>query len=68
LLAEFAKCEAGTCTCPTPQYNKVQAMQVNAEPEGEEGVTVNLQVKPAETQDVADIERCLEHTARQIGA
>jgi hypothetical protein len=43
-------------------------MQVNAEPEGEEGVTVNLQVKPAETLDVADIERCLEHTARQIGA
>lgn len=65
LLDEFAKCAAGTCSCPTPQYAKVQAMDINPEPAG---VTVDLHVKSGESIDVADIEKCLEHTAKQIGA
>ncbi len=64
LLEEFAKCAAGTCSCPTPQYGKVQAIDVKPQPAG---VTVNLQVKPGQVIDVADIEQCLEHTAKQIG-
>lgn len=65
LLQEFAKCAAGTCSCPTPQYEKVESMQIKAQ---STGVTVDLQVKPGEAIDVADIERCLDHTAKQIGA
>lgn len=65
LLEEFAKCAAGTCSCPTPQYDKVQSIDVKSQPAG---VTVDLQVKPGEAIDLADIERCLEHTAKQIGA
>lgn len=65
LLDEFAKCAAGTCSCPTPQYEKVQSMDVKAHADG---VTVELRVKPGEALDVADIEKCLEHTAKQIGA
>lgn len=65
LLEEFAKCAAGTCSCPTPQYGKVQSIDIKPQPAG---VTVDLQVKPGEVIDVADIEQCLEHTARQIGA
>lgn len=64
LLEEFAKCAAGTCSCPTPQYEKVQSIDVSAQ---DSGVTVNLKVKPGESIDVADIERCLDHTAQQIG-
>jgi hypothetical protein len=65
LLEEFAKCATGTCSCPTPQYDKVQSIDVKAQPAG---VTVDLRVKPGEVVDLADIERCLEHTAEQIGA
>lgn len=64
LLEEFAKCAAGTCSCPTPQYEKAQSIEVSAQATG---VTVDLKVKPGETIDIADIERCLEHTATQIG-
>lgn len=64
LLDEFAKCAAGACACPTPQYEKVQAMDVTTH---EAGVTVELKVKPGESIDITDIERCMEHTARQIG-
>ena len=64
LLEEFAKCAAGSCSCPTPQYEKVQSMDFQPQPGG---VIVNLQVKPGEAIDVADIEQCLEHTARLVG-
>lgn len=64
LLEEFAKCAAGTCSCPTPQYEKVESMDVTAQ---DSGVTVNLKIKPGQTIDVADIERCLVHTAQTIG-
>ena len=65
LLEEFAKCAAGTCSCPTPQYDKLQSIDVKAKPTG---VTVELLAKPGEVIDVADIEQCLAHTAKQIGA
>jgi len=64
LIEEFIKCAAGTCSCPTPQYEKLQSIDVSAQATG---VTVNLKVKPGEAIDVADIERCLDHTAQQIG-
>ncbi len=65
LLDELAKCAAGTCSCPTAQYEKVESIDVSAEATC---VRVNLKVKPGEAIDTADIERCLEHTAKQIGA
>lgn len=64
LLDELAKCAAGTCSCPTPQYEKLSAIDVSAD---SAGITVNLKVKPGEHIDAADIERCLDHTAQQAG-
>lgn len=64
LLDEFAKCAAGTCSCPNPQYEKLESMDVSTQADG---VTVDLKVKPGEVVDVADIEKCLDHTARRIG-
>ena len=64
LLEEFAKCAGGTCSCPTPQYAKVQSIDVTGHATG---VTVNLKIKPGEAIDVAVIEQCLDHTAKQIG-
>lgn len=64
LLAELAKCAAGICSCPTPQYVKLSAIDVKAEADR---VTVDLKVKPGEQIDTADIEKCLAHTAQQAG-
>ncbi len=64
LLDELAKCAAGTCSCPTPQYEKLSAIDVKAEADQ---VTVDLKVKPGEQIDTADIEKCLAHTAQQAG-
>jgi hypothetical protein len=65
LLAEFAKCAAGTCSCPTPQYAKMQSIDVRPQPTG---VAIDLTVKAGEIVDLADIEACLQHTARVAGA
>lgn len=64
LLDELAKCAAGICSCPTPQYEKLSAIDVKAEADR---VTVDLKVKPGEQIDTADIEKCLAHTAQQAG-
>ncbi len=64
LLDELAKCAAGTCSCPSPQYEKLSAIDVSVDPSG---VTVDLKLKPGEQIDTADIERCLVHTAQQAG-
>ncbi len=64
LQDELAKCAAGTCSCPTPQYGKLSAIDVKAE---SGGVTVDLKVNPREQIDMADIEKCLQHTAQQAG-
>lgn len=60
LMAELAKCAAGTCTCPSTQYEKMEKIEVVP---GQDGVSIDLKAKSGETIDRADIERCLEHTA-----
>jgi hypothetical protein len=64
LLEELAKCAAGTCTCPTPQYDKLQSIHIVPQATG---VTVTLQANPGEQVNLVDIEHCLDHTTRQAG-
>ncbi len=65
LLRELGKCASGHCSCPTPQFAKLSAIDVQATAPG---VTVDLKARPGEQLDVADIQACLEHTAGQVGA
>lgn len=65
LLEAFGQCAAGTCSCPSTQYGKLQAIGVQA---GEGSVSVELTAREGEQLDPEDIARCLDHTARQVGA
>ena len=65
LLEEFNKCAAGTCSCPTPQYGKLEAIDVKTDAGR---VSVDLRAKPGEVIDTQNIERSLEHTAKLTGA
>jgi hypothetical protein len=62
-LASFEACAAGRCTCPTDEYAKLANIAV--EPQGD-GVRIRLTPKPGATIDVAELERCLDHTAAQL--
>lgn len=63
LLSELQKCASGNCACPSPQYEKLESINIQA---GPEGIALDLKVKPGEVVDVADIEKCLAHTGRLI--
>jgi len=63
LLQEFGKCAAGTCSCPSTQYEKLSDINVTQTPNG---VSVELTAKSGETIDQSDIARCLEHTSNLV--
>lgn len=63
LMTELAKCAAGTCSCPSTQYDKMEKIDVVP---GQGGVAIDLKAKSGETIDRTDIERCLEHTAKLV--
>ena len=65
LLLSLEACQTGSCGCPTDQYDKLAAMDVDAE--GDE-VTVRLQPLPGEHLDVGQIKACLDYTLSQAGA
>lgn len=63
LMKELNECAEGRCSCPTPQYAKVQEMKVAP---SVDQVIVTLTAKPGEVIDQADINKCLEHTTRKV--
>lgn len=63
LMEEMARCAAGTCSCPSTQYEKLEKIEVVP---GQNGGSINLKAKSGEIIDRADIEKCLEHTAKIV--
>ncbi len=59
LLAAFGECQEGRCSCPTNEYEKVAAMEV--EP-AEDTIAIRLQAKPGTSLDAAEIAACLDYT------
>jgi hypothetical protein len=62
VLAALQACSEGRCSCPTPQYGKLDAIDVRP---GEGTIDVRLTPKAGETIDLADIEKCLATTTEQ---
>lgn len=59
LLGAFAACQAGQCSCPTDEYQKLQAMDVQP---GEDNIQLRLEPKPGERFDVSEIAARLDYT------
>ena len=58
LLEAFDDCRTGHCSCPTDQYDKLAAMQVEQD---EDVLKLRLEPKPGTHFDTAEIEHCLDH-------
>lgn len=63
LLQAFGECQAGRCTCPTDEYEKLAAMHVDRV---EDAIRLRLDSKPGEKFDVAEIAACLDYTTAKI--
>jgi hypothetical protein len=62
LLAAFASCQAGRCSCPTDEYRKLESMSIE---QGEDDITLRLEPKEGESFDLAQITACLDYTTAQ---
>jgi hypothetical protein len=63
LLAAFAECQQGQCSCPTDEYRKVEAMEV-AHSEG--AIEIRLRAKPGTEFDSREIAACLDYTVTKV--
>ena len=63
VLESLQECATGKCSCPTNQYEKLEAIEISP---GAESVSIELKAKPGETIRQSDIKRCLEYTANQV--
>lgn len=63
LLQAFGECQAGQCSCPTDEYQKVASMAV--EPSGDT-ISVRLQAQPGKRFDTAEIAACLDYTTKKV--
>ncbi len=59
LLGAFGACQAGQCSCPTDEYQKLAAMDVK---HGEDDIRLRLEPKPGEKFDLSEIAACLDYT------
>jgi hypothetical protein len=62
-LEAFSECQAGRCTCPTDEYNKLDSIEVESDAGS---IRVRLEVKPGEKLDAAPIQTCLEYTTEKL--
>jgi hypothetical protein len=64
LLEAFGECQAGRCSCPTEEYEKVAEMGV--QPAGDQ-IAITLEAQPGTKLDPAAISACLEYTVGKSG-
>lgn len=62
LLVAFGECQTGQCSCPTEEYQKVDAMDVEA---STDAITIRLHAKPDTELDTDAIAACLDYTVTQ---
>ena len=58
LEAAFAACQAGQCSCPTDEYEKLGTMEIK---HGEDAIRLRLEPKPGEKFDLSEIAACLDY-------
>ena len=63
LLEAFGECRAGRCSCPTNEYEKLAALDVEA---GDEQITLRLRAKPGTAFDSSELAACLDHTVGKV--
>ena len=62
VLESLQECAQGKCSCPTSQYEKLDAIRVSP---AADSVSIELKAKSGETIEESEIQKCLEYTARR---
>ena len=62
LLQSFELCQKGQCDCPTDQYDKLEALNIQS---SENEIILNLKAKEGEKFDGSEIEKCVDFTIKK---
>jgi hypothetical protein len=63
LVEAFGECQAGQCTCPTDEYEKLASMEVE---QAGDLIRIRLQPQPGEKIDTSEIAACLDYTTARV--
>lgn len=63
LLEAFGECQAGRCSCPTDEYEKLASMDIE---QAGDNVRLRLEAKPGEKFDTSEIAACLDYTTAKL--
>lgn len=63
LLAAFQQCQAGTCSCPTDEYTKVDSIDIQT---NLDDIHLILNLQSGKEVASAKINDCLHYTEQQI--
>jgi hypothetical protein len=63
LLEAFQECSEGRCTCPTQEYQKVEALDIL---ESDDAIQLAIKARADQQIDTAEIEKCLEYTRQRV--
>jgi hypothetical protein len=64
LLSAFGECQAGVCSCPTNEYEKVASMEMVP---SADAIRIELRAKPGTEFDAGEIAACLDYTVEKAG-
>lgn len=62
VLEAFGECQAGRCSCPTDEYQKLASMDIE---QADDLIRLRLEPKPGEELDTSEIAACLDYTTAQ---
>ena len=65
LLKAFQECQEGRCSCPTDEYSKLDSLKIE---QSEGKLSLQLKAKKGQKFNTTDIEKCLDHTDKQVGS
>lgn len=65
LMEAFGECQAGQCSCPTNEYEKLASMEFQ---QAGDLIRIRLEPKPGEKIDTSEIAACLDYTTTAKGA
>ena len=63
LMEAFQECQEGRCTCPTQEYSKLDALEIESD---EDTIRLKLKSKPNVIFDQSEIGKCLEYTKGKV--
>lgn len=63
LLEAFQECQEGRCSCPTEEYKKLDALEIE---NSDDQIQLHLKSRQGQKIDKNEIDKCLQYTSQRV--